>query len=138
MTYTTNPDFKDVERESTWIRLGDYPWLCAHLVNISSANKAPCPVGCDEDGECSPNCKGCAGFGYTVDNPDQLVQVVACAGRRGTDWAVYAETPGAHRVLQTNVEPTLERAIHYHGLKLIQKEAERVFPSWAIRLAWRK
>ena len=122
----------------SWIRLGDYPWLSAHLVNIGQADKAPCPEGCDEDDKCDPNCSGCAGFGYTVNNPDQLAMVVACAGRRGTDWAAYADTPEARRCLEINVEPTIERAIHYHGLKLIEREAERVFPTWATRKEWRK
>ena len=59
---------------------------------------------------------------YSVDEPSMLVTVTAREGAVG-DWSAYVHRRGT--VLES-------------GVKIPQPEAERLFPRWAERLAYRK
>ncbi len=135
--------FRDREMKS--VMLMSYPMLSVRKSNQEGMDtKAPCPAGCDEDGRCVLDCFRCAGFGYVHKDGESKVRVVAAEGRV-RDWAAYAEVRSsvdAYLEFDSEGIPITDlvrsEAIHYHGSKLVQKEAEAIFPDWAEQLTWRE
>ena len=126
--------FRDQEVKE--FRLGDRPWAAVHSVNLGLTGKLACPRGCDEDGEVDRECPACAGFGYTSDQEDRIVKVVASEGRKG-DWAAYVESVASHEAEVISGESEA-RALHLWGVKMVHEEALEVFPQWEARLRWRQ
>jgi len=63
--------------------------------------------------------------------PDDGLYVVVASEGGIKDWAAYLES------IDSRKQGNTSDAIHDFGHKIPQEDAERLFPDWASRLAWR-